>query len=341
MNPKAKAVLAHAAAITLSLCLASCSNGYKEGVAEADRLAGELDGRTIAVRQALAPVVDQARGILAAPDPKAAGLFPDREYRFYQETVYYNPKDDGDGAMYYTGFVPVRAPQKAKVKALENLVPAQKAIVESGPTGGLISQTYLVTDDSLLVFYPYSDLLSYIPPRRDMQSRGIWKKNLPESNPGRGPKWEPPYIDTAGKGYIVDVTCPIEVEGRMAAVAGADITLNALNKGFAARKDLKLFLVEPTNAQILAMSAAAELFFSVGNVEAFKYLRMIENSKLLSDPVLPDNLILTKTDSMPMKAIWEGLSAKKENFTVAVGKGQRRVHARTLPETGWILVFVE
>ena len=321
--------------------LMGCRDKFTEGKAEVACLARDLEGNTVAIRTALSVVADSARTILERKDQVSTGLFPGREYKFYQDTVYYNPVDDGNGAMFYTGFVPVREAQKARLLALEGIVPSLKGIVDAGPTKGLIAQAYLITGDSLLVFYPFSDLLSYIPPKRDMRTRGVWKKTAPDIDPARTPKWDPPYVDTTGKGYMVDVTCPVDVDGRMEAVGGVDITLNALNKDLASRADLKLVLVETRQAQILAMSAAAERFFSVGNVEAFKYLRMIEHAEAISDPVMPDNLILSKTSSAPMRSIWESIGRGEADFALPVGNRRYRARAEYLAETGWVLVLVE
>lgn len=329
------------AGMAAGLAFLGCRDRYAEGKAEEARIAADLDGKTVLIREGLSSIATEAGSILARDTAAVTPLFPGREYVFYRDTIYYNPKDDGNGAMFYTGAVPVGPAQKARVLALEGLVPAQKAFVESGPAKGLVVQTYLITGDSLLVFYPFSDLLSYIPPKRDMKGRGVWKKMSVEANPGRGPQWDAPYVDTTGKGYMVDITCPVEIKGAMEAVAGADITLNALNKDLAGRSDLKLFLVERKNAQILAMSAAAESAFSLGNVEAFKYLRMIENAELIKDAVLPDNLVLTKTSSEPMRQLWAAIQGDQADFFVDLGGRKLRAHADYLRETGWALVLVE
>ncbi|MBL8968857.1 MAG: hypothetical protein JNG85_17775, partial [Spirochaetaceae bacterium] len=282
--PLIAAILAFA--VTLALVPSSCADRFAEGAAEAGAIAAAMDAKTVAIRRGLLGVAEKGLEILSNPGAYASDLFPGRSFEFFKETVYHTPKDDGHGTLFSTGFVPVGPKEKARLKALEHLSPHQKAFVESGPAGGLVSQTYFITADSLFAFYPYADLLSYIPPKRDIRTRGIWLRFTEGPQSGAAYHWAAPYVDTTGKGYVVDVTCPVRSGGEFVAVAGADITLNALEAGLAARDDLNLILVEPASTQIIALSAAAERLFKVDNADAFKYLRMIESNTGLDSPVM-------------------------------------------------------
>lgn len=205
---------------------------------------------------------------------------------------------------------------------------------------GLVTQVYFVTGDSLICNYPFVDNLSFVPPKRDIQTRRIWTGNDRANNPRRATTWSAPYVDTTGKGYIVDVNTVLDIDGVQAAALGADLTVKALKGEFSKRKDLKLLFLDPRSAKIVAMSAAFEEFFSMGNVEAFKYLRMIDNAAP-DRPEIPDNLILTKTDSQPMRDIWAELSAGRTEFRIERGTRSLRAAAATLSETGWVLLLVE
>ncbi len=330
-----------AASLVLALALSSCADRFAERAAEAAAIADSMDAKTVAIRRDLLGLAEKGRVILADPGAYGSDLFPGRIFEFFKDTVYYTPKDEGHGTLFASGFVPVGPKEKARLKSLEHLSPHQKAFVESGPAGGLISQTYFITADSLFAFYPYADLLSYIPPKRDIRTRGIWLRFTEGPHAGAAYHWAAPYVDTTGKGYVVDVTCPVRSGGDLVAVAGADITLNALEAGLAARDDLKLILVEPVSTQIIALSAAAERFFKVDNADAFKYLRMIESNTALESPVMPDNLVLGKTSSAPMRAIGEAVAAGRREFELRVEGRRHRAAVERLPETGWVLVLVE
>lgn len=319
--------------------LAGCGDPFAGRVEKADVLAGAINSAMIGIREELGGIGESASAVLADVSAYSEGVFPEQDYEFHNDVVYYNPEDMGHGAFYYTGAKPVDGKRQQKVKALEHVIAEMTLLAELGTNAENVSQAYVITNDSLLVFYPYANLLPYIPPKRDMTTRGFWKHANRVVEMGMGEAWGTPHVDTTGKGYMVDIIVPILVGGELVAAAGADVTLKTLRKRFLAGSDEPLLLIDRRTSQVLAVTEAASNLLQVGNVEAFKYLDQIENVED-APIVMPRNLVLDNTTSPVMRELWEGLKAGKD-FSVNVAGESHRVHGVEISDPKWILVVLE
>ncbi|MCP4692922.1 MAG: hypothetical protein GY859_33080 [Desulfobacterales bacterium] len=319
--------------------LASCGSEFSKKRRKADDLAEKINHVIARIREDLVHVTERSKEIFKNPSRYEAGVFPGRKYVFFNNIMYHNPEDDGNGVILYTGHVPVTGEEKKKVKMMEHLVLELKGLTEKSEFSDFIAQAYLITHDSMIVFYPFIDLAGYIPPGRDMQSRGGWKRASLKNNPGKKHGWAPPYVDTVGKGFMVDVSCPLYNGDFLEAFTGADITLKTIKEQFLTGVEEKILLIDNQSSQIFAMTDPCVKLLGVENIKAFKYLEMIENQEI-EKSVMPDNLVLNRTTSPTMKALWRRLNAFSD-FTIEIEKKERQVHAKEIPEAGWTLVLIE
>ncbi len=316
-----------------------CGDEFSRKIEKTDILAEKIEHAMTRIREDLVDMAESSKIFFENPAPYEAGLFPDRTYRFFNKIMYHNPADDGNGEILYTGHVPVTEKEKKKVKTMEHLTSHLKRLTERSEFSDYIAQAYLITHDSMVVFYPFSDLASYIPPGRDMQTRGGWKRASAKNSPGRKHNWTPPYVDTVGKGFMVDVSCPVYNGDFMEAFTGVDITLKTIKEKFLKKVEEKILLIDKRSAQIFAMTAPCVKLLGVENIKAFKYLEMIENLGN-KKPVMPDNLVLDRTTSPAMKALWSRLNAASD-FIIEIENKAHKVHAREIREAGWFLVLIE
>lgn len=326
-------------AIVFVVCSTGCGDDFLKKTETADALAEKIDHVTVRIRRDLIEMAGSSRKLFENPSPYEDGLYPDRTYVFFNDVMYQNPEDDGNGQILYTGYVPVTDREKKKVKVMEHLVPELKKLTETSEFSDFIAQAYLITHDSMVVFYPFSDLAGYIPPRRDMRSRGGWKKISPENNPERKHFWTPPYADTVGRGLMVDVCFPVYNGDALEAFTGLDITLETIKEKFLKDMEEKILLIDGKSSQLFAMTDPCADLLGVENIQAFKYLEMIENTGA-RNPAMPDDLVLEETTSPTLKNLWRRLRTASD-FTMEIENREHRVHARSLAETGWILVLME
>ncbi len=326
-------------AFAFAIWIMGCGDDFLNQRERADELAEKIEHVMTRVREDLVDMADSSKKLFKNPAEYEAGLFPGRTYVYFNNIMYHNPVDDGNGEILYTGHVLVTEKEKKKVKAMEHLASDLKRLTERSEFADYIAQAYLITHDSMVVFYPFSDLAGYIPPGRDMRTRGGWKKSSPENNPERKHVWTPPYVDTVGKGFMVDVSCPVDNGRVMEAFTGVDITLKTIKEKFLTNMEEKILLIDKRSAQIFAMTDPCVKVLGVENIKAFKYLEMIENSGT-KKVVMPDNLVLDRTTSPTMKALWSRLNSVTD-FSIEIENRTHRVHAREIREAGWFLVLIE
>lgn len=149
--------------------------------------------------------------------------------------------DNGAGAMYYSGYVPIGEAQRTKAGHVAALDPSLQAVVESS---SLVAQAYLNTWDSLNRIYPYFDGSAQYPPRMNIPEYNFYYEADAANNPSRGVVWTDVYVDPAGMGWMVSAIAPVyldeptdgapappEGEDHLEGVVGVDVTVETLVSG--------------------------------------------------------------------------------------------------------------
>lgn len=316
----------------------SCDS-FEQEKKEAQEIAEEMSLMISAIESYAKSSVETILPFFQSPEQYSDGLFDDAVYEFYDGIIYHNPDDQGYGKFFYSGYYPVGDEEKRKVKVLEHMIPHLQRLIEDSEYSEYMAQSYVITYDTLIVFYPWSDLISFIPPGRNIMDRRGWKSLNKEANPRREFQWTPPYVDTTGKGFVVDIIIPIDNGPKMEAFLGIDITISTLKEKFFDTSKQKLLLIDKNTSQLFAISSSAEELLGVENAEAFRYLSMIDNSEV-NLPVMPDNLILNRTSSKPMKEIWDKIETE-EQFEITVEKETYRTYRRFLEAPSWYLLLLE
>lgn len=324
-------------AVAMVTLLWSCSD-FEDNKAVADKIVSDIELMIQNIESDLAATVEGTFALFKDPETYKSGRYDDAVYTYHDDVIYHNPKDQGHGKFLYSGYYPVGEKEKEKVKTLEHAIPLLKWLADDSSYSDYITQTYLITFDTLIVFYPYGDLLAFIPPKRNIQDRGGWKLINEENNPKKTFKWTTPYIDTTGKGFIVDIMSPVYRGDKMEAYIGIDITISTLKEKFLNITEEKILLIDKQTAQIMAISPAAVEALGVDNIKAFLYLEMIENIEKVTQ-VMPDNLVLTKTESPHMKALWDNI--ENEEFTILIGGAKHKVYKRLIESPQWYIVLIE
>lgn len=324
--------------LTALILLSSC-NFFNRKKEKADIMANRLTSMIEAMEGYARKTQEKVKPYFANPEKYKDGLFEDAHYEFYEGIVYHNPVDQGHGKFLYSGYFPVGEKEKEKVKVLEHVIPDLQWLVKDSEYADYITQSYLITYDTLIIFYPWSDLIAFIPPKRNIMDRGGWKTLNRENNPNREMKWTPPYIDTTGKGFMVDLMFPIDYGNFMEAFMGIDITISTFREKFFDDARENYLLVDGITSQIIAISPGAVNLLGVENAEAFRYLNMIDNSEIHKQ-VMPDNLVLEKTKSAYMKELWTK-GKIDQDFTITIENREKKVYRDIIEDPQWYLFLIE
>jgi hypothetical protein len=264
--------------------------------------------------------------ILATPfDP---GPEERNRYAYSPEGVYYTTRDNGGGALFYSGAVPVGPKQREKAWRTARLDPLMRDIQQIHP---LVAQIYFNTFDSLNRIYPYFEVLSQYAPRMDIPTYNFYYEADAAHNPGRGVVWTDVYVDPAGQGWMVSCIAPVYRDDFLEGVVGLDITVGTIT-------DTILNLAIPWNGYgvlvsktgtLLALPRAGEDDWGLKELTTHAYTDAIRQ-----DTFKPEEFNIYR------RAGFAGLQNQPEGEAALDLKGAQLAAWATIPETGWKLVVL-
>ncbi len=264
--------------------------------------------------------------ILSTPfDPDPAER---NRYAYSPDGVYYTSRDNGGGALFYSGVVPVGPKQREKAWRTARLDPLMRNIQQTHP---LVAQIYLNTFDSLNRIYPYFEVLSQYAPRMDIPSYNFYYEADAAHNPGRGVVWTDVYVDPAGQGWMVSCIAPVYRDDFLEGVVGLDITVGTIT-------DTILNLAIPWNGYgvlvsktgtLLALPRAGEDDWGLKELTTHAYTDAIRQ-----DTFKPEEFNIYR------RAGFAGLQNQPDGVAELDLKGAQLAAWATIPKTGWKLVVL-
>ncbi len=259
---------------------------------------------------------------------------PEEEARYgYSPTgVYYSRYDNGGGALFYSGAVPVGQAQREKALVSARLDPLMKTIQETHP---LVAAVYYNTHDSLNRIYPYFDVLEQYPAGMDIPSYNFYYEADAAHNPGRGVVWTEVYVDPAGQGWMASCIAPVYQGEALEGVVGLDITVASI---VATILDLTIpwggygVLIGKDGA-LLALPEAGEADWGLEELTTHHYTEAI-----LQDTFKPEEFnVFTRPELGKLAAAM----GQGDNGVLRVTLGGPQLAAwGRIPETGWTLLVL-
>ena len=265
---------------------------------------------------------------LALKTPFDPGPVEKARYADSPDGVFYTTRDNGNGAVFYSGFKPVGAEQREKVWRILQLMPVMRDIQQIHP---LVVQIYLNTFDSLNLIYPYFDVISQYPARMDIPAYNFYYEADAAHNPGRGVVWTDVYVDPAGQGWMVSSIAPVYQGDVLEGVVGLDITVATIT-------DTILNLAIPWNGYgvlvsktgtLLALPRAGEDDWGLKELTTHAYTEAIRQ-----DTFKPEEFNIYR------RAGLAELQHQTEGVAEIDLKGAQLAAWSTIPETGWKLVVL-
>ncbi len=261
-----------------------------------------------------------------------SGLYPDREYEFFSNKVYYNPKPDSGCLIWVSQMGKGDYKKRHQVKLLENL---EDDLIKIKKENHLISRVYFLTNDNILVAYPYFDANIYLVPGLDLCRNLVdWAKKTDRNFELNSFMWSMPYVDASGEGYVVTLSLKVFVNNKMMGSSGADISLKELYYEFFKDRDDLVFLLEKSSVLILATPGVQKLFKRSG-LYKYDYLRGAEIT-----PPLSSEMFLLNHPNEEIKLMVRQIFSRKDSY-ITISGVRYRVRVEDIPETDWKLVVLK
>ena len=256
---------------------------------------------------------------------------PPAEKDRYAQTasgVYYTTRDNGGGALFYSGIVPVGPEQREKAWRSARLDPLMRDIQQ---TQSLVAQIYLNTFDSLNRIYPYFDVLSQYSPGMDIPSFNFYYEADATHNPDRGSVWTDVYVDPAGQGWMVSCIAPVYHGDFLEGVVGLDVTVATI-------VDSILNLAIPwqgygvlvsRTGTLLALPPAGEADWGLKELTTHAYTDFIRS-----------NTFKPEAFNVYQRPALAALRDQGSGVLALDLNGARLAAWATIPETGWKLLVL-
>jgi signal transduction histidine kinase len=182
-----------------------------------------INQQLLSIAQSTQMLQDQTAQIMLDKQPRYRDD-PSR-FKYSKDGVFYTPKDNGAGAVFYSGLYQVDEPQRQKAYRSAGLDLAYIGVKQSNP---LITQVYYNTYDSLIRIYPYIDVIKRLPAKIDLASYNFYYQADAQHNPQRKVIWTEVYNDLAGQGWMTSAIAPVYNGNKLEGVVGVDVTIKSM-----------------------------------------------------------------------------------------------------------------
>ena len=298
------------------------------------RVANRINDDFVTIRDAVSNLAEFTAA-LYVPRTMAENipLADSARYRLHDNGVFYKPVDDGKSAVFVSGVVPVDEKIKRIVYGTEPLEMRLMQIVEKYPE---VVQAYYNDKNSYNRIYPYFDVITQYEPKMDIPQYNFYYLADMTHNPEKKAVWvKEPYVDPAGRGWMVSAIAPVYVDGELEGVPGLDVTINIITDRYLDRENADLVLLD-ASATVVSIQDHLTTLLSLPPLETHKYLETIR-----SDTYRTDNYNLLKSRArevrkMAQRVFQENLS----NVTFQNAGKTIRVMAVDIPELDWKLLQI-
>ncbi|MBN2626654.1 MAG: hypothetical protein JXA95_08310 [Spirochaetales bacterium] len=327
-------------ALLLLPLLASCQGKAKrearvdEARKDLQEIAGRINGdfkrisvetEKLAADTALLYGEEEKRKNLAAVDKS--------RYQVYDNGVFYKPVDDGNSAVIVSTVYPLTQEIKDIVYFTEPLDQNFKKIITEYPE---VVQVYYNDEHSYNRIYPFFDVITQYPPDIDIPSYNFYYLADGEHNPGRKTVWvNEPYVDPAGRGWMVSAIAPVYVDGKLVGVPGLDVTILTITERYIKPGGTGIAILDPRGTVVSIDQETAQLF-ALPPLENHKYLETIRQ-----DTFRAEDFNLLQSKSQEVRAAGEDIliqGLRETSFTESDIKFV--LLAESIPELDWIILKV-
>ncbi|NDY73677.1 hypothetical protein DO021_18375 [Desulfobacter hydrogenophilus] len=254
-------------------------------------------------------------------------------YKLHDNGVFYKPVDDGKSAVFVSGVVPVSKEIRKIVYGTEPLESRLMEVVKKYPE---VVQSYYNDKNSYNRIYPYFDVITQYEPKMDIPKYNFYYLADGEHNPEKSAVWvKEPYVDPAGRGWMVSAIAPVYVDGELEGVPGLDVTINTITDRYIDRETGNLVLLD-ASATVVSIQDHLTMLLSLPPLENHKYLETIR-----SDTYRTDDYNLLKSRSRQVRKMAQRIFQENQTEVTFQNAGKTlRVTSVNIPELDWKLLQI-
>jgi len=256
------------------------------------------------------------------------------KYQLAANGVFTKPIDDGGSAIFVSGVIPVDQKIKNIVCFTEPMDSNFKALVKKYPE---IVQLYFNDKHSYNRIYPYFDVLSQYEAKMNIPDFNFYYLADAKHNPERKSLWvNEPYVDPAGRGWMVSAIAPVYFKDELVGVPGIDVTINTITQRYLQDSIGSMVIIIDNNGGIVTAQEDVINLLSFPPLYDHKYIETIKQDTYRKELY---NLSLSREANVRTIAT-EILKNKKQVIETELNGDKATVIAVRIPELNWYLIEI-
>jgi len=256
------------------------------------------------------------------------------QYAMHSNGTYYKAKKDDGAALWISGATPIDTSLMELAWRSEVMDNALIQIVENNPA---VIQSYYNSKESLNRIFPPFDVIAQYEPGMNIPEFNFYYLADSDHNPERETVWVPePYVDPAGRGWMVSALAPVYLNDTLMGVAGVDITSNAIAERWIHSSKHKMLLIS-NDATVIAGTPELLNKFGLPSAAPHRYLETVKRDITR----LTDYSLLHHTDRNVRSFIQDAMNKQTAKATLLLGGAEITLHTAPVKELNWVLIVAE
>jgi hypothetical protein len=252
-------------------------------------------------------------------------------YKTAANGVFYKAVNDGGSALFISGYVPI-SEDLAKVAYFTEPLDAEfKKTCADYPEA---VQVYYNDRNSLNRIYPWFDVLSQYQAKMNIPEFNFYYLADQAHNPGRKGVWvKEPYIDPAGRGWMISTIAPAYWKNTLEGVCGIDMTIESITARIL-NKDRAIYAIFTESGTLVSASDKAMSIMLMPPLKSPKYLEAVDK-----DLYMEQTYNICKSRQKNIRELGTNLIGKKLQKTVFMSRDVKYdVYSAKILELDWFFV---
>ncbi len=327
-----------AIAALLIIILSSCNNNDLEKRANEKKavlkgIAHNINSDFNKIRQEIAKLAKDIEVLYTHKDETLKRIDKSK-YVLSANGVFYKPKNDGKSAVFVSGVFPINQEIMDIVYFTE---PIENNFIETIESFPEIVQVYYNDKHSYNRIYPFFDVLAQYEPKMNIPAHNFYYLADAAHNPKKDAVWvNEPYVDPAGRGWMVSAIAPVYFNDQLVGVPGIDVTINAITERYLQNDPNGLSIIIDNTGMIVAAQEAAINLFSFPSLIDHKYIETIKQDTYRKESY---NMLNSREDEVKQIAR-SIINDKKKEVFIEINKEMICVIAEFIPELKWYILEV-
>ncbi len=254
-------------------------------------------------------------------------------YELSKDGVYYKNKNDGKSAVFVSGYIPINKEIKRIVCFTE---PLDTFFIRSLKENNAFAQLYYNDKNSYNRIYPFFDVLTQYEKKMNIPSFNFYYLADYKHNPEKKAVWvNEPYVDPAGRGWMVSTIAPVYYNNEMVGVSGIDVTINQITDKYFKTENQDIIIADASGIIVSANEQIINLL-NLPTLINHKYFETIKQ-----DTYKKEDYNLLQNKNKNIRIAFENIIKNKSEFEkLSIDDTNYFLYVSVIKELNWFVVKI-